>query len=457
MKRVFPILILLTFLFNVGLSQSKMTVTGDSLVGKVVNGEKLRVVIGNVVISDSKAQVTCEKAVQHLQSGDIDLFGNVVFVQDTLKLFTERAYYFSNEKIGVIDTNLLMITLHDSVEALYGKYFFDENTARFYGEVRAVTDGKILKADTLFYFREKKKMRALGNVFVKDSLSLLYCDTLDYDENLRATNAFGRVYIKSKERNSESIAEVFIDSALAGKTILRRKPIAMQIDSADNGVDTMIVAAEELRFIRDSSRTMIARDSVKIIRGDFALRADSAFFNIDENFFTAYKKNERKPVVLWFEKTQIYGDTIFVTLENNKVKEAEIRGEVSLIESVDTTSLRYNQISGEIVHLYFSENKLQRMTVAGKVLDIYYLAGEEATQGLIKSSSASAEIVFDSSGVAKVKLFGNPKSEFHPENLISGKERDFLLPSFKIFKNKPAMRKMKEKIVERKKILNVEE
>lgn len=57
--------------------------------------------------------------------------------------------------------------------------------------------------------------------------------------------------------------------------------------------------------------------------------------------------------------------------------------------------------------------------------------------GLIKSSSENAKIFFTDGKVTDVKLYVKPSSEFHPENLITGKEKDFTIPSFRIFSNKP--------------------
>ena len=451
---LFPLIALAAlFLSAANYAQSgKMTVIGDSLVGETLNGEKIRTVIGNVKIFDKKATVTCDKSVQHLESGNIDLFGNVVFVQDTIKLYTERARYLSENKIGIIDTTLLMITERDSIRADYGKYFFDDEIARFYGNVNARTDGKLLLADTLVYYRSEQKIFARGNVAVQDSASQLFADTLLYFEKEKVTRAYGNVLLQNNENGARSVAGFFLDSSKTKRSYLARKPLVMQIDSANDALDTLLVSAENFAFSRDSANIMFARDSVKIIRGNFSLIADSALFDKSENYFVAVRKSdENTPVVLWFEKTQIYGDTISVFLSNNAIETAVISGNVSLIENVDSSRFRYNQISGEQIKLRFRDNELVRMDVSGKTLDIYYLNDEGESQGLIKSSSNSATIVFDSAGVAKVKLFGNPNSEFHPEKLIAGKERDFLLPSFRIFKNKPDKKAFLRKLEEAEK------
>ncbi len=433
---VFAQLVLATF-WQIN-AQSRMTVIGDSLVGKTIAGEKVREVIGNVIIKDDKAVITCDRAIQFLESGNIKLNGNVIFRQDTIRLFTERAQYFADSEIGIIDTSLLMFTNTDTITAASGKYLFENQTAFFYGKAKANSLNKKLLADTIIYYKPEEKLFAYGNVAVFDSLSELHSDTLFYWKKNEITKAKGNVYIKSFEQNTESVCGIMIDSAKALHTILFEKPVVVKIDISENKADTLTVLAERFDFFRRSSNVMIARDSVKLVRNDFSLVCDSAYFNSSEESFTAVKKSDGKlPVILWFEKSQIYGDTVYVWLKENEINKVKITGNVMMIEEVNAAKNRYNQISGKIMRLYFRGGSLAKMETEGKTLDIYYLSENEGTQGLIKSSSSRAVIEFDSSGVAKVKLFGNPDSEFHPEKLIAGKERDFLLPGFRLYFVRP--------------------
>ncbi len=444
----FAVILFFAFPFSATLAQSgKMTITGDSLVGRIDNGERLREVIGNVVIRDSVTKITCDRSVQHLESGNIDLFGKVIFLQDTLRLFTERAHYLSSNKTGIIDTVLLLITPSDTIAANRGEYLTREKVARLYGNVILKSGGKKLSADSAIYFLSEDKIYAFGNASVSDSSSSLFADTLFYFRPQKITQAFGSVYLSDKKNNSEISSGALYDSANV-KSVFTLNPVSVKIDTNANGADTLIVSAKSLMFVRDSLRKVFAVDSVKIIRGNFALVADSAFFNVDSNYFTAIRNNdEGEPVVLWFEQTQIYGDTVFVRLKNNLVEKVKITGDVLLIENIDSTRFRYNQMSGKKITLSFNNGSLKEMNVEGKALNIYYLVDDGKSQGLIKSSSGSAKIIFDSSGVAKVKLFENPNSEFHPEKLIKGKERDFLLPGFRVFGNKPKKKNIIDKLI----------
>jgi len=437
-KFLLKILSFILFLFPIITNAQNITVSGDSLVGKILNGEKIREVIGNVIITDKKSQINCNRAIQYLGSGNFELFGNVVFSGDTLQLFTEHAFYISQNKTGIIDTNLLVVTKLDSIFANKGKYFTDSAKVNLFGNVKLLSKGRKVFADTLFFFRRTNILITKNNVSVSDTNSQLFCNFLRYDKPHKITFAKENVYIRNKDRESESISDIFSDSALVNHSVLNGEPIVIKIDTSGNSFDTMFVKAERIDVKKDTSVKLIANDSVKILRKDFALVSDSAFFDNDSGIFKAFKKDDAtNPVILWFENNQITGDTVVVFIKKNNIEKVNISGNVLLIEKIDEKNFRYNQIQGENIDLFFEQNKLKKLEVKGRTLSIYYVEDKDESQGLIKSSSSSAKIEFDKNGVSTVKLYGNPESEFHPEKTIAGKERDFLLPDFIIYENRP--------------------
>ena len=67
-KTSFLIIFILVFcemLFSQNESE-RIVVIGDSLIGKVVDGESVREVIGNVKLNQGNVHITCNKAIQYL-------------------------------------------------------------------------------------------------------------------------------------------------------------------------------------------------------------------------------------------------------------------------------------------------------------------------------------------------------------------------------------------------------
>jgi hypothetical protein len=98
---------------------------------------------------------------------------------------------------------------------------------------------------------------------------------------------------------------------------------------------------------------------------------------------------------------------------------------------------RFDQTSSDSVHLYFSNNRLERAEFAGKVQSIYYLYDNDVPNGLVKSTAHKAVIVFIENEIDQVRLFGSPTSEYHPEVKVEGLERTFTLPKFVLKENRP--------------------
>ncbi len=66
--------------------------------------------------------------------------------------------------------------------------------------------------------------------------------------------------------------------------------------------------------------------------------------------------------------------------------------------------------------------------------------------GLIKSSADKTNIIFENKKLVDVRLYGSPVSEYHPENLVIGKEKEFTLPTFILYENRPNKEKLLERI-----------
>ena len=89
-------------------SNELVTVVGDSLTGKIVNGENVREIFGNVVITQGDVKITCDRAIQFLRKNEVELFGDVEVLQDTVRLLTDAGYYYGNDKIAYSDTGIIM-------------------------------------------------------------------------------------------------------------------------------------------------------------------------------------------------------------------------------------------------------------------------------------------------------------------------------------------------------------
>ncbi len=213
-------------------------------------------------------------------------------------------------------------------------------------------------------------------------------------------------------------------------------------------LDTLIIKSRSMESWRDTTNLFKAEDSVKIWRGTFASLNDYSVYEKDDEKIITYRKKEgdMKPV-LWNEQTQLTGDSIIIFLSDNEVKALEDIGNAFVLSPNDIYQDRFNQISGDGLIMYFNNGNITRVEVKGSVYNVYYMFNDEQRpNGLTQSSAESASLNFKGKKINEVRLYGSPKSEYYPENLVRGKEQTFALPKFNLVANRPVKSELIQQI-----------
>lgn len=450
MKILIYILILVASIANAQVKDEIIRVVGDSLIGRVENGISYREVIGNVIMTQGNVRVTCNRTIQNITENSAELIGNVIVTQDTILIVSEKGYYFGNEKFIFSDTTVVLEDGHIVLTADSGYYYFNLKKAVFNSDVQLIDSVSILNSDRLTYFNDIQKAIAVGNVDISDSASTIFCDSLVHLREHNISHALHNVKIVNLNQQLTIFGEELFDEGEKNYTRIVGNPLLIKVDSTENGSeDTLFIRAETFEAIEDSTQKLIATDSVKIIRGDLFSVNDYSILFREENKLTTYKRKEdKKSPVLWYTNSQLVGDSINIYMNNNRLDSIEIRNNSHILSKNENFEFRFDQISGESINLYFSKNGLERTEVAKDVLSIYYLYDDETPNGVMKSSSNRAIMAFEKNTVVGVSMYESVESEYHPENLVTGNELDFTLPSFIIFKNKPK----KEELTQRSKL-----
>jgi len=414
-------------------------VIGDSLVGKVINGESIREVHGNVVLTQGKVRITCLKAVQYLAKNEVELLGKVIVVQDSIVIKTSTGYYYGDSKIAYSNSGVSLFDGHIELESRNGFYYTDEKKAYFFDSVILKDKGSTLRTERLHYFNDDDKLIASGNVKVVDSTSTVYSDSLIHNRKDQISFAFKNVKVFDP-KNKLAIFGNNLENYQSEKySKMIGNPLMIKIDTTDNGeLDTLFISARIMESFNDSTDKLIATDSVRIFRGEVSsVNNYTLYFRNKDNLLTLKRENDILPPVLWNENSQLIGDTVNILLEDNRLKEMKINSNASIVSVNKKYDNKFDQISGKQIKLFFGEIGLERTEVFGSVLSIYYLFEDGEPNGLLKSSSENAFIYFNENEVSDVKFYGNPSSEYHPENIIIGKEKEFTIPTFRIIENRP--------------------
>jgi hypothetical protein len=291
------------------------------------------------------------------------------------------------------------------------------------------------------------KTIAMGNVSISDKSNIIFADTLTHFRKTKYSIADGEVSIRNMRDNLTIFGNHLEDDGELKYTLIDKNPLLMQVDTTFTkkdslqtsiSIDTLQIKSKVMESFRSGTNIFKATDSVKILRNSFASVNDLTTYYRDENKIITDKisENASRPI-LWYENSQLIGDSITIYLEEGAIKSLTVDYNSFMLSQDEIFKQRFDQTSSDSVHLYFTNNKLQKAEFAGKVQTIYYLYEEEDPNGLVKSTAHSAVIVFKENEIDQVRLYGSPTSEYYPEIKVEGLERTFTLPKFVLKENRP--------------------
>lgn len=378
----------------------------DEFAGKrLENGEDVRELTGNVNFRQGDARVWCDKAIQFINRNEVELIGNVKVVRDTITLTSKRGRYFGNLHKADGEGNVKLVTPHVTLYADIGTYYLDEKRAFFQRNVKVV-----------------------------DSTSIIYCEQLTYYEKLRKSEAVLNVRIVNPNDNVTMFGNYLIHSDSTRYSKMTDNPRMIQIDTTEKGeIDTLAVKSMVMEAFDDSTKKMIIKDSVVIVRGGLAARSGLVKY---------FRQNEKielynNPIV-WYQENQVTGDTIFLSLEKNRLKTASIRTRAFVLSQSDSTfPNRYNQLTGRTIRMTFKENKLQETFVERNAISLYFLYNDSTGNGVNKTSGDAITMKFDAGKPNTIYIIKGIEGSFYPENLLVKDETMYNLDGFLLRNDRP--------------------
>ena len=450
------IILLFAFINTFAQQQEYITITGKKFVNTEVNSEMVRDVYDDVVLTQGNVRITCNHATQYITRNEAELDGNVIVTQDTLVITTSHGYYYGDERKAQSNVGVTLYDKKVTLTADTGVYFFDLDKAIFRNRVKLVDTSSTLNSNLLIYYKQLGKSISIGNVKIVESNNVIYSDTLVHFRDSRISIADSHVKIISESNNSIIYGNHLEDYPDIFYTLVTKNPLFIQIDSSyvvkrdtvaagvsnDTSkvlqIDTLVIRSLRMEAFRDTLNIFKAEDSVRIVRGNFSSKNDFTLYFRGKGKIITYKINPQagQPVI-WYDNSQLTGDSVAIFLVNNKIDKLEVYNNAFILSQNEKYKVRYDQISGSKLIIRFDDIGIHETEVFGGVHSIYYLYDNNEPNGMTKSSSENAKIFFLNKRVDEVKLYSSPISEFYPENKVAGNELAYTLPGYVIYNNRP--------------------
>lgn len=379
----------------------------DSLVGRVIGGQEARELIGNVSISQESVRINCDHAIQFLQTGIVQLDGNVVIRDESTTLRSPRAVYHRDERRAEAFDGVSLDDGKVRLTSRYGEYLVKQRQGFFRDDVTVVDSASVITADSLTYFRTTRRSIAVGRVRVVtdgDRLSITG-GRLEHDQPLQ----FSRMTIN---------------------------PVLVQVDTGGGGPpDTLVVRSLVMEAYRDSARRLVAMDSVRMAGHDLGGRSGYAVF-----FSQADSMVLRRSPVVWYQHTQVSGDSMHIFLLHRKLHRVLVTGSAVAVSEGDSLHRgRFDQMVGETMHMTFEQHALRRIEVDTRAIGLYHLYDDTASNGLNKISGDRIVMQFNEGALRTIKIAGGVEGQYYPENLVHRREDQYAIPGARWRGDRPRM------------------
>ena len=379
---------------------------------------------------------------------------------DTLYLdrLNSKAYYNSQ---GVILDEKSKLTSNRGI------YFMDQKKYRFISNVKIENPEYDLKSQQLDYFTELNKAYFYGPTTIIGEDYDIYCEKGAYETKIQKGNFQKNAIIlyNNKEirgdslyfenernyaagTNNVSIIDTLNKSVINGhygeifkakdSAIITRRAIARNIidnDSLFIHADTLIATGP------DEERILRAYYGVKIFKSDLRGKSDSLHLNqktglikllklplskIEKRTFNISQKNGRNPV-LWFGRSQMSGDEIFLTsnIKTKKLDSLKIIGNSWIIEKDSINDEGFNQIKGGILNGSFTDGKLKDIEIIKNTEVIYYMYSDDKSEliGIDQTTCSRLTMVTTNNQIEDITFYVSPDGDLFPEKDLPQNER----------------------------------
>ncbi|HET9137264.1 MAG TPA: OstA-like protein [Candidatus Kapabacteria bacterium] len=472
----FYAIVILLFLSSSTFAQhDPVQVKADSLANSTKSGEEVKVLIGNFQFYQGSLTGKAERAIQYPQRNVVELFGNVVIRQDTLSLTAPHLIYDGNAQLAKADGHIQLNDRDDHVTSDWMTYNMASGIAEFHkgptegvraiqgnttltcqdltyirgtqtmiskGKVRVVNDSGMLTCDTLFDARSIGERTAIGNVKASNDSLIIYCSNLFESQHDKKTVATINVQAYSKANNTIQFGDSLIRDGNTGHTLVPKNPLLFIIDSshktdslthADTLVfDTLRIKSKTMEAFTGDSAKFIATDSVILQRSNFSGTCGKLIYYRSDSLLTMFGSKRQR---IWYDSTEIDGDSIVMFQRNNKPERIIAIGHAfATSPSTDSGVIgRVSQLSSRTMILNIVKDTIRTLLAVDNALSIYFVSDNGKPNGLNRASGDTIRIDFEKNAARRIVVLSGTENEYWPDRYIGHRAAAFRLGNYERF------------------------
>ncbi len=418
----------------------EVLVSADFLEGIVEDGEAVQRLVGNVRVRQDSTFLSSHRARQYTVQQTFLFTGSVLIVEKGDSLRADTVFYDKRTKVGRARGRVYLTDGDVQVRAPSGVYFVREKRARFEEGLTLVDSLAQLTSRHGTYWSDDKRAALDGAVQLRAERSYLEADSLTYFRETEVSVARSNVFIErlGGEAEADSTLRTLLFGAYAynddeaGYSRVEGRPLLLQLrqDTTGAEADTLLIRAARLESIQqDSLQRLVAVDSVRIWKHDFAALADSVVYErfdasadtLEADALDAGRPEETRlfgqPVV-WVGQAQVSGDSIRVQGRGGDIDSLFVR-HGAFVARRDTLTNRIQQLRGQHLVGVFEQDSTRTFTVGPNAEAIYFQRNDEdQPDGGLKASGDQAVFHFRGDDPRDIVFTGDPQGTYYAEDLL---------------------------------------
>jgi lipopolysaccharide export system protein LptA len=437
----------------------------------IYNKTKSVIAVGNVVVNQGDSLFLYGDTLNYFGNTKMAfVYGNVRLKENDLTLISDSLTYNLNTNIASYETGGKVTSKknENSLTSIKGYYNSNTKVLSFKDSVVLNNPDYIMKSDTLDYHEETEIAYFFGNTTIEGDDNFIFCKNGWYDTKNDVAQFNKDAYMVSDNHKLEGDSLYYNQKIGFGKAInnvtitdtanklIVKGNLAKHYDKENISLvtgspivekwfdeDTLYLTADTISIFNDSAdekNILYAHHGVRFYKKDIQGDCDSMVYFQSDSMLKMYTN----PIV-WSEKSQLSGDTIFVQIANNKIKEINLLNNSFIIEEIkytvnfntdtlyiydtinnktdtvlqelvgNTVATKFNQIKGKTIQGVFNHDSIRKVYVNGNGQSIYYTGDEgKAKEGLNKIVCSNIVLTFKKNKVDDILFLKKPEGSLFP-------------------------------------------
>lgn len=386
-------------------------------------------------LTDSENNLESISGYYYTDDKDYFAIDSVKLVNPDYTIYSDSLQYNTGTEIAFFYGPTDIVSDSNFIYCEKGWYDTQANFSKLSQNSYIISKEKRLKADSIFYDRVRNFGEAFSNVAINDTAAkvLITGHYANYFENTETAFVTDQALMTkygggdSLFLHADTLKMYTAYDSIWHEQIIKYDTLAIDakgLSQKENQNDSLV--SENIRpndtivsLTIDTFKIVTAYQKAQIFKADLQTRSDSLSYSSQDSIIRLYGNP-----MIWSDNQQISADYIELLTENNNPTEMFLKN--SAFIALKDDSIRYNQIEGVTMRVYFDgNNELDRLLVTNKAKSVFF-PREEATeaqkQDSVKGTLVGANITesskmmiwFEENQPYKITLYANPKGVLNP-------------------------------------------